>query len=456
MLNKMKFTKSKIVGFIFLSIALVGCSDKEKGTDDGPEIPETGSGSGSMSEMSATESKTFLTDVSTEVMNYFNPDDQKELVEQVAYFMDRYGGYDMPEEFIDIEDDDDWYGAPAKYFSLLLRAGKGDSDALARSSYYYTYTLNFERFAGVYTPNSKYKEWRRTGNSENIEFIFDGFNGTQCSLVVTKSGDESKINITITDDDWYDKYVDEYKLSIPQNVKTTFKAGSKVLATADVTSTINVSGHTISLNATASVCNLKATAIVSGDDTKIAGETKFYVNDKQLAYAYAKINGNDLCNKEKVQELIENEFEDRYMSRMLTDGECKGDVLGKVQLYGEITYYNGLFEDLDGYWGSWDYTSKSAAEKDCKKAVERLNLYTKEYLCYNNTATQQATLKFKSLYDSYESYYYSWWEYSLGTQLVFPDGTTYDVDSYFERFTTVSNKFESLIDAYERVWDNAI
>lgn len=450
----MKLTKTYAFAILAAAMTMVGCSDKENGKSDGPEDP--GTGSGTMTEMTPSESKTFLTDVATEVMDYFNPADQKEAMEQAAYFLDRYGDYDMPEEFEIDDDDDDTYGAPAKFMRMMLSAANGDMDALTRMSYYYTYNINFDRFTGVYKPNSRNEEWVKTANSGNIEFIFDGNDGLQCSLVVTKSGNNSDINIKVTDEYYDDRWVDEYNISIPQNIKATFKAGSKILATTDVTSSINVSGHTLSLNATATLCNLKATTTVAGTDSNIAADMKFYANEKQLAYAYAKINGSNLCAKDKVQELIENEFEDPYFARMVSGGECKVDVIGKVQAYGNLTYRSGLFEDFDESWSNYEYDSKERAESDCKRVCDSLNSAIVVKLCYNNTTTQQATLKFVPLYDSYESYYYNWWEYYVGNQLLFADGTTYDVDNYFSKFTVVSNKFESIIDAYERVWENAL
>lgn len=422
------------IGFAALAAAALctaGCG-KDKNGPDGPVEP-----SGSMEEMTPEQSKTFLSDAATELMDYFKPADQKDAIELAAYFQDEYGYYDMPEEF-DVEDDEDYYGAPARFIQYVGRAARGDVDALTRSSYYYSYNINFDRFAGVYEPNKRNEEWVKTGNSSDIIFKFTGKNGENCELKVTKSGKDSEINIEYEDDYYYDTDYYEYNIRIPQNMKATLKSGSKTLATADVTSAIDTKGHTMSVNATATVCNLKAEVAMDGTNSNITADTKFYVDSKQVAYAYAKVSGRNLCDPDKEQEL--------------SSGDCSADVLGKVQAYGDLKYRDSLGDDLDGYWSYWDGISKSEGQKQCQKACDRINDCISTKLCYNGTATQQATIQFVPYIDEWGAEYWDCWPEA---QLLFPDGTTYDMESYFERFTQVSNKFETLIDAYERVWNNA-
>lgn len=427
------------------AMTITGCGkDDNKGGDDpiGPDGPVEPSGE--MKTMTPEESKTFLQDAATELLDLFKPADQKDAIELAAYFQDQYGDLDMPEEFDIDDDDDDYWGAPARFIQLVGRAARGDVDALTRASYHYSYNINFDRFAGIYEPSRREEAWVKTGNSSDIIFKFAGKNGENCELKVTKSGSDSEINFEVEDEDWYwdDTYYYEYNIRIPHNVKATLKAGSKELASADVTSSINLDGHTMSVSATATVCNLKAEVAMDGNNSNIAADTKFYVNSQRVAYAYAKINGRNLCDPEREQSL--------------TSGNCSADVLGKVQAYGDLTYSDRLADDLDAYWSYWDGISKSEGERQCQKACDRINDSIVTKLCYNGTATKQASLQFVPYIDEWGWYDEEHWDCRPVAQLLFPDGTTYDVDSYFERFTTVANKFESLIDAYERVWNNAV
>ncbi len=80
---------------------------------------------------------------------------------------------------------------------------------------------------------------------------------------------------------------------------------------------------------------------------------------------------------------------------------------------------------------------------------------------YKKTNTVQGTFIFQPKYNDYGYYdyyrdsYYNNWEYYASPVLKFPDGTTYEVESYFEGFSNVVNKWEVLIEDYENIWDRA-
>lgn len=428
-------------------LCLSGCSDSDpKDEPDGPQ------GSGSMTEMSPEDSKEFLTSTATEVLDLFNPADQSEAIDLAAYFDKTYGDLDLPDEFLELEEDE--YASPAAYMKAIRRASSGDIEALTRAAYSYSYNINFDRFAGKYEP-SRY-QWVKTGNSKDIIFVFTDSNNRQCELKAVKAGGTNDFEYSYTDDYYWDTETYNYYLSIPKEVKVTLTVGGKVLAESKVVSDINIKGHTLNMEATASLCNLSAKGTVKGTDSKVEAYAEFTVGGKKAVVTNAVVNGNNLCNKDKIEDLFneyydEEEAEDMFLS-MVTNGNCSADILGKVQVYGQIKTYDGMMYDLDGYWDRYDYDSKSMAEAACKRACANLNANIKTQVRYNGTTTDQANIVFVP----YLEEWYSGWEYWIDANIGFPDGTTYSIDSYFNRFTTVTNKLDALMDAYERAWDNAL
>lgn len=442
----MKLQRISLISVGIAVLIMAGCNDPDPKPDPNPNPDEK-----EMGEMTPSESKQYLTETSIEFMDYYKPADQKEIIDLAAYYLDTYGDYDLPDEFY--FEDEDPYGAPAQFMKEIGKAANGDVSALTRTSYYYSYTFNFDRMAGIYEPKRSYEQWVKTGDSKDIVFKFTDNNGKACEIKVTKSGSESKIEYESVYEDYYwnDKYIDTYSISIPQNIKATLKQGGKVLVAADVISSIDIKNHKFSVNSEATMCNMKAEMIAEGNDKRLKSETKYSIDGKEIATSSAVINGNDLCNIDKMEEMIDDDYDYDPLVRFLSTGEGSINVLGKVQLYASLDYNSRLGEDFDGWWCSCDDSSKSEARKKCQAACDNINECIKAYLCYDNTKTKQASIQAVPFYGEE----YNHWYYEVWNQLLFPDGTTYDVDEYFGKFIKVSDKFETLLDAYERVWDNA-
>lgn len=455
----MNLSKSKWAALSLLLLA--NCGDKNKGEIDNPDGPQ---GSGTMKEMTPEESKEFLQNTATEFLNLFNPQDQKQAIELAGYYSSEYGNFEAPEEF-NIEADGK-KRTPAAYIQAIGDAANGDLDALTRAAMSYSYTIKFDKLAGVYEPNSKQESWVKTANSKDIIFKFSNKIGQPVVLKVSQSGGVSDLDFTYTDWDYdydyetgqYEDYEIKYNyfLSIPKNVTASLTENGKELAASTVVSSIDVAGHKISADINASLMNLKVTAKVEGNDTKVEGRGVFFVSGNQVADTYATVTGNNLCNKEKY-ESIEDMNEDQAsneLAKIFKTGDCGVNVLDKVQVYAQIEYYKEFPADLGGYWDCYDFDSREEAEKECRDACKRLNKNIKTQLRYNKTVTDQAALQFVPFLYQWSDYDNSW-EYYVSANILFPDQTTYNVESYFERFTNVSNKWESLLSAYEKIWETA-
>ncbi|MCM1450730.1 MAG: hypothetical protein NC102_00515 [Clostridium sp.] len=437
--------KSKFYYFALAAGALMlsACSDSDNDGENG------GNGTGSMEEYTSEESKQYLTETATEVMNLLNPSDQADAISLAAYFTETFGDFDLPSNF-DFESNGGKSYSPADFFSNLGRGARGEVDALSRSVYTYTYNINFERCAGIYEPVRG--EWAKTGNSDDIIFRFNDANNAACELKATKSGSNSDIDFNYTEEDYYDTEEYYYYISIPQTVNVSLKQGSKSLFEGKVISSIDVKGHSLSVDASATLANISAASKVTGNDNEINGNATITIDGKEVATSSAKVNGKHLCDKS----YLEDKLSDDDLYSLLSSGEAKADVLGKVQAYGNGTYYSGMEEDLDTYYGSWDDLSKDQAQSKMQSVCDRLNKNIKVYLRYDGTATDQAKLSFVPEFEEWGTSSYPGWEYWISQNLVFPDGTSYNMESYFDRFTSVSSKWQSLLDAYERAWNRAV
>ncbi len=427
------------------ALAMGACSDKDN-KEGGPLTPEV-PGGGDLpagSTYTPEQSKQFLTETANDVMGLFNPADQADAINVAGYFSENFADFELPEEF-DFEVAPDY--SPARFFRNLSRGARGDVDALSRATDVYMYHISFDRCTGVYEPNCRYEEWEKVESSNDIVFRFPDANGMICELRATKSGSNSEIDFTITDDDYYYSEEYQYFISLPHTVDVNLKRGSQPIFAGRVVSSVSVSNHTLNVETTASCANLAVYALVNGTDSQITSTTTASVNGSVIVTANAKLNGRHLCDKSYLENIDED-----MLASMLNTAEARVDVMGRVQAYGNATYYDSFFDDLSMYYGYYDGYSQSQATSRIQGICDRLNSKVDAYLCYNNTSTRQAALSFVPMLDEWG---YGYWESSVSQNLIFADGTSYNLESYFEKFTSVTSRWESLQDAYESAWKRA-
>ena len=434
----------KLTLAVLIAAGLASCSDKKTEVDN-PDGPQ---GDGTMEVMTPDESKVFLENTAIEFLDKFNPEEQREMIELAAYFDKVYADCDAPANF----DPDNDYDI-SRYLRNLVKAAQGDIDGLTRAAATYSYNISFERYQGVYTPDLGKKEWVKKASSNDIVFQFTNAAGQPAELKITQSGGTSDFNFTLVDDEWNNSaqdYVKEkyiYHLSVPKNVSATLTENGRQLATSTIISSIDAKGHKMSGDIEATLMNIRATGKISGTDSKIEARTEFYINNSNVGTAYATLEGSGLCDLDRYEQLQMMEEEDAFteMAKMFKTADGGVDVLGKVQIYGQGIYYRELPIDLDGLYCDG---SNEANYLECKEACERLNKAIKAQIRYNHTKTDQATLLFTPRGNDYG-------EYEMDESLLFPDGTTYSIEGYYDQFANVSGKFESVLNAYESIWKQA-
>lgn len=443
-----KIFYSFMIGALALSIA--SCKDDKAKDPDGP-----GDVSGSMEELSASESKKFLAETANEFLNKFSPSQQQDIIKLSAYFEDTYGDLDMPKEF-EIEEEITEPDPLRLIKAFAATFGEGNATRAGAAAITYTYTLDFDKFKGVYIPGGS--RWVKANDSNDIIFRFNDASGNQCELKAELSGDKSSGTIS-WDEDYYDYYEGDvteeyvYNINIPKDVTVTLTQGGKNLANAKVNSSIDFKKHTINVTANVTAANISTALKVDGSDTQVTQTSSLTVSGEELVATSATVTGNHLCDYEF---FINNEDEDTQdlLPQVLSTGKATVSVLKKVRIDANGTYSNDLYEALDTEYDNYEFKTQNAAETAVNKAIDTLNKQIKAEVRYNNKETVQATLTWDYDLDTWGS---NSFEYYIVPQITFvKDQTSYTFDEYFSKgFSSVENAWEDLQESYKKVWDAA-
>lgn len=456
----MKYLKHLGFAMAACAVLLMSCGGEEPepnpnpnpGGGDNPGGEETG-------QYTPAESKRFLEQSALDVLEYFNTDDQKELLVVGNYFMENFADLGFPE--FDVRK------CPAKSFmqSLLRGAAGLNPSALSRAAKSYVYSLDFAEFSGIYQPG-KY-EWVRVGDSSDIILRFNDGSGNACELKAVASKNEND-QIEFSFEEWDDYeynpatgyYEDIYadvtvKARVPKTVTVTMTKGGKELVNVKVNTTIDIKGHKLNATVDGKVMNITVNATTDGTDTRITETSSAAVNGKTLVTTSATVNGRHLCDKANWERVANDEDGDYTIEDFLTNAQGQADVMGKVQVYANISEItDDMAEAIYGYWDKYDCT-EAEAKAEAEKSANLLNKKVKTVVKYNGTSTEQAQIRWQTARygDSYG--YYDWWEYCIEPVLYFPaDGTTYEFENYFEKgFQNVVTSVEDLIDSYCEFWD---
>lgn len=442
----MKFLKFSVGACFALALAFSSCSKDDSGSE--PVNPDDG-GSGEMSVLTPQESKTFLSNTAKNLMSKFDPSQQREFMKFAADFGEQYGDLEAPENFYIDEED-----SPA-YMMRALAKGvqEGSPAAITRTVYEYVYNINFKQFSGEYVPG--HYSWVKKRDSKDIVFSFEDRAGNPCEIKVTASSDTSDGTITITDEDWYwdEYYKDIYNFSIPCTMTLTVNQNGKTLAGATVKSKINLNGHSLDADVKVYVQNIEVQATVNGTDRKVTQTAKLLVSGETLITEKAEVTGNNLCNIDAIQNALDQEGDDSDVLLSFFDGGVANlDVMGDVQVYGQVTFNREIIravKNSECEWGYYSDLSKSEAKEKVAAAAAAFNKYVSAVLKYQNKSTTQATLFFETAQHSYSN----WGYFEVEPQLMFEDETTYSFEEYFSYgFSSVTTAWDDLISSYEHVW----
>ena len=434
-------------------LSTAACGDDEPSAADTEQTGGNGGengGANSGQSMTVTETKEYIGGVAEEMAGLFRAEDHRATLEFCDYFMATYG--DMEFEI----DGPDY--APARYVRNLRKALKGDLSALTRAGQVYTYNLKFADYTGIYTAQGNV--WRKTSDSDHIEFRFSDQTGQNCVLKVTASSDYSNINFDIEDYDYFwdgsqyveENWTDEYRIQVPRTVNVALTQGSNTIASSEVKSNINLQNHTFTADVTANVANLSANAHISGNNISANTTVKGYVGGTELVNAEATLNGSRLCDYEYLQSILDDENEEA-IANLFSNANATGTILNKIRVSASASMNASLRHVLaaDSYWSVYDGYSIQEARNEANTYITHLRNAFNNKVCFNNLNTERASIDYIAKQWGSES---EWWDIEVVPVIAFPDGTTYEFEEYFETgFDGVASVFENLVDSYYRLWN---
>lgn len=414
---------------------------------------------GTMEQLSADEQKNFLVDVGEELINTFNPADQKEAVELADDLYYKYKSYDWDAIYEEFEDEyEDIYSSEFEsFFGLpkrMIEAVNGKQQATMQDL---EILLTLSKFGRLIEFDEQKKSVKITKTDDaSIIARFTDSDGTKCEFKVWGEGKEIEGSYTYEDYYWdyqYDEWgnwIGEEKISqgkrtirvkVPTTIKMYLKHGSKELISMTFKWDSNLQDY-VNTSLKLQVINLVFAEETKVSTTEASAVFSFSYGDKGLIAAAVSLPKYELIDWEGGKDITEEEgenwleeYDDKYEALLGTvgKGEVKLDLLGKVQLKGGVTDGAAL---IDAYY-NWGDKYHSDKQSKYQELCDLLNKYLYLSVYYNNTKTEQA----KFLTQVYEDVY----GYDIEPIMYFPqEETSIAVMTYFN-----SSKFLGLIDLVE-------
>ena len=424
--------KIKLLGYLFLgttmSLGTVSCGPDNNNTPEksGTEIGSgtgTGSGSGSGSgtktetTLNQEELKNQIEITGKKFVAQFNADDFKPLQDLAKHIEKNYQSQKQFEEV------NKWAGDILKDLTTTISRAH-ETERL------YTLVIDASKFKGHF--EFKNDRWKRTKDSDNLEFQFRDQNGQDCLISLGVSGKMTRLKSKYFNSEDHD-YVDnpsyyggrrhiyntrENILVVPEHVNLLVKQGDKELLTTTVNTKLTTTGE-LDLAADALEVNSKTVIINKYEITakrayykgpgSAEADVEIKADGKSLLTAKAKAHG--LFTKNGFRNVDAVDFDINILNEIQLKGNCKnGSELVKLTEEADEAGYkknNELF----------------------KEQLADANNLMDIHLYYNNSTKPSAQILWgpTEVENTYrkESYLRS------DLMIKFDDKTTYAIEGYF-------------------------
>lgn len=396
--------------------------------------------------LSPDEQKDFLVEVGEELINTFNPADQKKAVDLADNLYHKYLNYDwdaIEEEFWEEYDDiyssefESFFGMPKRIINVI----NGKQNATLEDM---EILLTLSKFGRVIEFDDQTKSIKITKTSDpSVTAKFSDSKGTKCELKVWGEGKEIEGLYTYEDDGKR-----TIRVKVPTTIKMHLKQGSSALISMNFTWDSNLKDY-VNTSMNLQVINLGFEEETKVSTTEASAVFSFTYSNKNIITAAVNLPKYKLIEWECGKDFTEDEFwnwleeyDEKYASLLgkVGKGEAKLDILSKIQLKGGVTDGAAL---VDAYY-NWEDKYYNNELDECNDLCKLLNKYIYLSVYYNNTTTEQAKL----LMDVYEDEY----GYDVEPIMQFPyDDSQIAVMTYF-----TSSKFLGLVDLVEELANSYI
>lgn len=419
---------------VFLGMVSYSC-----GGDDEPDPV----GSGENKDQLFLDDKEYMEQTARMLLNKFNVSDQKDVIMMANQFVEDFGYYDFPDEFVSPGTSED-KTSPAQQMmrslALALRSGRYGDVAKA----YTVYTYAFGDFRGVYEPDYQNEIWIKTAASDDVVFRYNDRMGRVCE-VVAKASSTSYTGEIVLD-------YDTYKATVPSEITVTVTRGGTVMTLAKINSAY-VRDSKLDLAVDATVANIAVRSESHVTDRAFNSSNRVSVSGEVVVSSEASATGLNMCNQDYIHNLIENGDAEGFYD-LVDRAEASVDILGRVQISAEVSDLGVLAEAI-GFYAMEPFDKD--AHKEARQAAGSLNAHMPTRFRFEYEDENRGSITWKAVMTD-EWYYerdhitYRIWE--IRPVLNFNDGTSYEFSQYFGdgSFGNVENMFTSLYDAYKALW----
>ena len=442
----------KLLGYLFLgttmSLGTVSCGPDNNNTPEksGTEIGSgtgTGSGSGSKTEttLNQEELKNQIEITGKKFVAQFKADDFKPLQDLAKHIEKNYQSQKQFEEV------NKWAGDILKDLTTTISRAH-ETERL------YTLVIDASKFKGHF--EFKNDRWKRTKDSDNLEFQFRDQNGQDCLISLGVSGKMTRLKSKYFNEEDYNYVYDpishrgerrlqrtrENILVVPEHVTLLVKQGNKELLTTTVNINLTTKGE-LDLTADALEVNSKTVVLNKYEITakrayykgpgNAEADVEIKADGKSLLTAKAKANGQ--FTKDGFKNVGAVDVDVNILNELQVKGNCKnGNKLVELTDKAEEAGYNKNNELF-------------------KKYLADANALMDIHLYYNNSTKPSAQILWgpKEVENTYSKENYL----RLDLMIKFDDKTTYAIEDYFteNNFKGLFKEVTKLGDSFSKLFD---
>lgn len=419
----MKNVKFIIPGLCMMACCLFSC-DSETGEKEESEF----------SNLTPMENKAKLEEIGIKTVEHVKAQDYKTLLET----LDRFA--DIAQDINNLDNNSRTASRLSKTLASVFRNNDVNAvKALSRVNDNDIY--NLARYSGVYVYDENYYEWNRTEDSDNLEFHFKDDNRKKCSVIISKEGNENKVNI--------EDNGDIYELLLPEKAIIRVSRESNELLSAVIGMNVdsNVKNADITLSITSG--NTVYSQNVKANEESASTYTSLEINGVEIFKNTTDVNGNNLTNYQGYEELYENDDIQSLFGKAIINTVIMNELEVKVacididKLTSEINslYDRTSYEEEDG---------RNFNEEMCSI----INGYVEADMYYTDGSNAIAKMIMKPAVD-HDDYYDEDYYYYTPFIVFNVDNSEYSFESYFNEggFKNLIDISEDLVEDYEDIFD---
>ena len=308
------------------SVCLSSC-DETKNPDGGLlEEPK-----GEMELLSADAQKDLLVDVGEELLNTFNPEDQRAAVELADELYYKYKRYDWEQISEDFEEEfEEIYSREFdSFFSLPRRLASAITDKQSVSLENMEILLTLSKFGYVIEFDDKTESVKMTKTDDaSVTVKFSDADGTKCEAKVWGEGKEIEGSYTYEDGHWdsgYDGYGNYYnngwvvdgkrtiRVKVPKTIKMHLKHGNEALISFTFNWDSNLEDY-VNTSMNLQVINLKFAEETKVSTTTGSAVCSFSYGNKPLIAAAVNLPKYELISWEGGKDDTNKRWHNRWCS----------------------------------------------------------------------------------------------------------------------------------------------